>query len=77
MALNEGVGLMKNHHVVDIIVMILLIVGGLNWGLVGLFKFNLIEAIFGDMSALTRIIYVLAGLAAVYKVFCWAKAKAK
>jgi uncharacterized membrane protein YuzA (DUF378 family) len=68
---------MKNHHVVDIIVMILLIVGGLNWGLVGLFGFNLVDAIFGDMSAISRIIYVLVGLAAIYKVVCWAKAKAK
>ncbi|MBS0625813.1 MAG: DUF378 domain-containing protein [Verrucomicrobia bacterium] len=68
---------MKQHHVVDLIAMILLVVGGLNWGLVGLFKFNLVDAIFGDMSALTRIIYVLVGVSALYKVVCWAKAKAK
>ena len=68
---------MKNHHLVEIIAAILLIVGGLNWGLVGLFKFNLVDAIFGDMHMITRVIYVLVGLSAAYKVVCWAKAKAK
>ena len=68
---------MKNHHVVEMIAVILLLVGGLNWGLVGLFKFNLIDAIFGDMTAITRAIYVLVGLSAVYRIIGWAKAKAK
>lgn len=51
------------------IAVILVIIGGLNWGLVGFFNFNLVAAIFGDMSALTRIIYALVGLAALYMVF--------
>ena len=51
------------------IAVILVIIGGLNWGLVGFFKFDLVAAIFGDMSALTRIIYALVGLAALYMVF--------
>jgi uncharacterized membrane protein YuzA (DUF378 family) len=46
--------------------LVLLIIGGLNWGLVGIFNFNLISAIFGPMSAISRIIYVLVGLSAVY-----------
>jgi uncharacterized membrane protein YuzA (DUF378 family) len=50
---------------------ILTIVGGLNWGLVGLFKFDLVAAIFGGMSfgevnAASRIVYTLVGLAAAY-----------
>jgi len=49
-----------------IISIILVIVGGLNWGLVGLFKYDLVAAIFGDMSSLSRIVYVLVGLAAIY-----------
>jgi len=49
-----------------IIAMILVVVGGLNWGLVGLFDFDLITAIFGAMSTLSRIIYTLVGLAAIY-----------
>ena len=51
----------------DIIAAVLVIVGGLNWGLVGLFDFNLVSAIFGVDSALTNIVYVLVGIAAVYE----------
>lgn len=55
---------------VNVIAMILLIVGGLNWGLVGLFNFDLVAAIFGGTpgthSTLSRIVYVLVGLAALY-----------
>lgn len=49
-----------------IIAMVLLIVGGLNWALVGLFDIDLVALIFGAMTVPTRIIYVLVGLAAVY-----------
>lgn len=45
---------------------ILIIVGGLNWGLVGAFEFDLVAAIFGDMTALSRVVYVLVGLSALY-----------
>lgn len=48
--------------------MVLLIVGGLNWGLVGLFGFDLVAAIFGEMSALTRIVYVLVGASALWQL---------
>jgi len=48
------------------IALILLIVGGLNWGLVGLFNFDLVAAIFGMMSALSRVVYILVGLSAIY-----------
>jgi len=48
------------------IALILLIVGGLNWGLVGLFDFDLVAAIFGMMSALSRVVYILVGLSAIY-----------
>lgn len=43
----------------------LLVVGGLNWGLVALFNMNLVEAIFGGMG-LTNIVYILVGVSAVY-----------
>jgi len=49
----------------DWLVLILLIVGGLNWGLVGLFKFDLVTAIFGEMSAVSRIVYTVVGLAGI------------
>lgn len=51
----------------DIAAAILLVVGGLNWGLVGLFGFDLVASIFGQMSALSRIVYVLVGVSAVYQ----------
>jgi uncharacterized membrane protein YuzA (DUF378 family) len=56
-------------NALDWIALVLVIVGGLNWGLVGAFDFNLVDTIFGDMSALSRIVYVLVGLSAVYLIF--------
>ena len=50
----------------DVIVWVLLAIGGLNWGLVGFFNFDLVAALFGAMSPLSRIVYCLIGLAAVY-----------
>ena len=47
----------------------LVIIGGLNWGLVGIFDFNLVSAIFGDMSILSRIIYALVGLSAIWLIY--------
>jgi hypothetical protein len=46
----------------------LLVVGGLNWGLVGIFGFDLVASIFGDMTGASRVIYSLVGLSAVYMV---------
>lgn len=57
---------MKKINTIDWIAMILVAIGGLNWGLVGLFNFDLVAAIFGDMSAISRVIYVLVGISAVY-----------
>lgn len=51
---------------VSLIAVILLIVGGLNWGLVGLLDFDLVAFLFGAMSTLSRIVYVLVGVSAVY-----------
>lgn len=52
----------------NIITLILVIVGGLNWGLVGLADFDLVAAIFGEDSALSRLVYVLVGLSAVWQL---------
>lgn len=51
-----------------LVTQVLLIVGGLNWGLVGLFSFDLVAAIFGEMTALSRIVYTLVGISAVYQL---------
>jgi len=52
--------------VLNWITFILVIIGGLNWGLVGFFNYDLVSAIFGDMSGLSRTIYALVGLSAIY-----------
>lgn len=44
---------------------VLVLIGALNWGLIGLFSFDLVAAIFGDMTLLTRIIYTLVGVGAI------------
>ena len=51
-----------------VITLILLAVGGLNWGLVGAFNFDLVAAIFGEMSILSRLVYVVVGLSAVHQL---------
>ena len=51
---------------VNVVALILLIIGGLNWGLVGLFNFDLVAAIFGAGSALARIVYVVVGVSALW-----------
>jgi uncharacterized membrane protein YuzA (DUF378 family) len=51
----------------------LLITGGINWGLIGLFHFDLIAFIFGPLTILTRLAYVLIGLSAVYSLYSNAK----
>ena len=48
--------------------MVLVLVGGLNWGLVGFFHFDLVAAIFGDMSTLSRVVYALVGVAAIVEI---------
>ena len=51
----------------DIIALILTIIGGINWGLIGIFQFDLVAWIFGGQDAiLSRIIYTLVGIAALW-----------
>ncbi len=57
---------MNNRTLLNTIALVLVIVGGINWGLVGLFRFDLVAAIFGPLSLLTRTIYTLVGLSAIY-----------
>ncbi|MQX49399.1 DUF378 domain-containing protein [Sinorhizobium medicae] len=53
---------------INIFPLILVIVGGLNWGLVGLLGFDLVAAIFGAGSGLARIVYILVGLSAAWQI---------
>ena len=63
---------MKAMHM---IATILLVVGGLNWGLVGLADFDLVATIFRDMSALSRIVYSLVGLSGLFLALTWKAAQ--
>jgi hypothetical protein len=51
----------------DVVTIVLLVVGGLNWGLVGAADLDLVAALFGPMSLLSRIVYVLVGASALYQ----------
>jgi len=55
-------------NALDWIALILLIIGGINWGLVGLFNFNLVSAIFGT-GVIAKIIYILVGIAGLYTIY--------
>ena len=57
---------MHRSKLIDRITLTLTIVGAINWGLVGLFGFNLVSFLFGEMSWLSRIIYTLVGLCGLY-----------
>lgn len=57
----------RGLNALDWIALVLLIIGGINWGLVGLFQFDLVAELFGGSSSLiSRIIYTLVGLSAVF-----------
>jgi uncharacterized membrane protein YuzA (DUF378 family) len=56
-------------HTLDWIAMVLMIIGGIDLGLVGLANFNLITSLFGVGSGLSRFIFVLVGLAALYGIY--------
>lgn len=54
--------------IIDKIALVLIIIGAINWGLVGIFNFNLVSAIFGDMTVITRIIYGLVGVSGIWGI---------
>ncbi len=53
--------------------LVLCIIGGINWGLVGIFDFNLVEYLFGAGSALTRIVYILVAISALVDLYILTK----
>lgn len=54
--------------VIDKIALVLVIIGAINWGLVGIFNFNLVDTIFGAMSIISRIIYILVGISGLWAI---------
>jgi len=65
---------MSKLNILDWVALILIIVGGLNWGLVAI-NWNLVDAIFGVGSMLSTIVYGLVGLSAIYVIFILKKFK--
>lgn len=57
----------------NLITLTLVIIGAINWLLVGLFEFNLVDAIFGSLSAITRIIYILVGVSGLWAISFYSK----
>jgi uncharacterized protein len=50
----------------DYIALILVVIGAVNWGLIGFFDFDLVRAIFGEMTLISRIVYALVGVSGLY-----------
>ena len=61
--------------VLDSVALILVIIGAVNWGLIGFFQFNLVSTLFGDMTSVSRIVYALVGIAGLYSLSFFAKDK--
>ena len=57
---------MNKMSPLDWIALVLVLIGALNWGLIGIFNFNLVSTLFGDMSTLSRTVYIVVGVSAVY-----------
>lgn len=53
-------------RLLDTLALLLVIIGAVNWGLIGFFNFNLVSALFGEMTAFSRVIYALVGIAGLY-----------
>lgn len=68
---------MAEKNALDWIAIVLVIIGGLNWGLVGLFQFDLVQSLLGAVSWLQRTVYVLVGLAALYLIYYVAQEEKK
>lgn len=59
--------------VVNGIVLALIAIGAINWGLIGLFDFNLVTYIFGDMQAISRLVFALVGIAGIWSLTFFGK----
>jgi uncharacterized membrane protein YuzA (DUF378 family) len=57
-----------NLKTIDYIALIIVIIGAINWGLIGFLNFDLVKLIFGDMTLMTRIVYSIVGIAGLYAI---------
>ena len=54
--------------IIDKIALLLVIIGAINWGLIGIFNFNLVTTLFGDMTIISRIVYILVGISGLWVI---------
>ena len=60
---------MKNFNQFDGVALAVLVVGGINWGMIGAFNIDLVSLVFGEMTIVTRVVYALVGVSALYVAF--------
>ena len=58
----------RRMKVIDKIALVIMIIGAINWGLIAIFNFDLVAAIFGDMTILSRIVYGLVGISGLWGI---------
>ena len=69
--MQEGV----NMKALDYTVLTFVVIGAINWGLIGFFDFDLVSSLFGQMSMLTRIIYAIVGIGGLYAISYYGRMK--
>ncbi|MCE3606071.1 DUF378 domain-containing protein [Massilia sp. P8910] len=74
---NAGAAHSTHFSALDWAAMVLMIVGGINWGLVGAFEFDLVAALFGDRTTWSRLVYALVGIASLYGIYLLSKMTAR
>lgn len=66
-----------NTKILDNILLALIIIGAVNWGLIGFFRFDLVAFLFGDMSWLSRVIYAIIGISGLYMITAFGRIKSR
>ena len=65
---NKKERMLCKMKIIDKIALVLIIIGAINWGLIGIFNFNLVSTLFGDMSIISRIVYILVGISGIWGI---------
>ena len=65
---NKKERMLCKMKIIDKIALLLVIIGAINWGLIGIFNFNLVSTLFGDMSIISRIVYILVGISGIWGI---------
>lgn len=64
-----------NTKIIDNVLLVLVVIGAINWGLIGFFRLDLIAFIFGNMSWISRVIYALVGISGLYLISAFGRIK--